>query len=161
MTNTIHSSIMTKSPYITKGVEKEKFMNNNFVRLNKAVVNIDQITLFTTDTVSFTNGETISLSTLDRVKLEKAIFGETSEEVSVPTETTTTTTSLSFYKNLCKKITELNKSKYHKYRVNTKDDVITITQDGFTRMNEYTFDGLCISNGLKEDEIDQAVAECF
>ena len=67
MTNTIHSSIMTKSPYKTKGVEKEKFMRtNNFVRLNKAIVNIDQITLFTNDTVSFTNGETISLSTMHK-----------------------------------------------------------------------------------------------
>lgn len=129
---------------------------NNFVRLNKAIVNIDQITLFTDDAVSFTNGETILLSTKDRIKLEKAIFGETTED-----ETTATTTSSTFYKNLTKAIIEVNKNKYYKYRVNIKDNIITITQDGFNRINEYTFEGLCISNGLNQDDVDQAVAECL
>lgn len=130
----------------------------NFINLTCGMVNIDNVTHYQGDIIYFVGGTTAVMRGFDRQILEDAI-GNTTEKTSETTSTATS--SMEFYKSLVSKITEINKKKYYKYRITVTGDKITLSQDDVRSINEYTFDGLCISNGLHEDEVDNAVAEAL
>ena len=134
--------------------------NNNFVKLSKATVNIDNITFFTNNSLYFTSGETISLSTMDRIKLEKAMGIAEDDTTTTTTSTTSKNTSI-FYKKLVVSLNELNKHRYAKFTVTMRDNKIIISSDVKRETNEYTIEGICISNGLDDRDVDEIVAEAL
>ena len=129
----------------------------NFLNLTCGMVNIDNITHYQGDIIYFVGGTTAVMRGFDRQTLEEAINVPSKTTTASTTSTASASSSMEFYKKLVSKITEINKKKYYKYRITVSGDKIILSQDDMRSINEYTFDGLCISKGLHEDEVDDAV----
>lgn len=133
---------------------------NNFVELSRGIVNINNIVRLTNDSmISFVNGESIIITPDDRKKLIKAM-GIAEDSTTITNTTASKNTSI-FYKKLVVSLNELNKHRYAKFVVTMRDNKIIISSDVKRDTNEYTFDGICISNGLDDRDIDEVVAEAL